>query len=621
MPEEPEKVREGFWKRHFGKEKKRPEHKVAVPKETPEAVPEKEPDAPPLMTPPPVITPPPTHAPVVTAPAPVSNPTPTVAVDLNNPDNWMVPLGGFNMEKGAEPAREHELDDIDDADPGDDEEEDEEGEEEEEDRDDIPTRPPAPKRHPPEPRPSGTHPPGTQPTSKEDLREIIIEKFEEGYDAYDIKSWLKDEGIVDEENGKYLNVRQITGYKSLLMRPQESQSTPAQPAAPQPAPLPQAAPPPVQQNPPTIVPTPPTPAAQKSKIVIPRVRTKLETFVDMLDKAMANNNEALAQIAVDGIYREMDKDAGGSQGGINAQVFELLKAQLESGKGKSKLTELKDLASIVKDLTPPQAEGKSEAVQMAEVMSNTTLQAVDKATDTALQISGSKGKADKTGKCPSCEKLIPMDSLYCGYCGLAFKQDIREEEEDEDEEDPEEMKMRQREEEQRKKRAGIARRAVNRTPPQQQRAPAAQQPSPMPAQPTAGPRPGNAAITPEERANLLRNLRRLANFISNKDDPVLKAQVLFKGGDDDDRKNGVFLSIIGRQKILAAAQRLLKEHPELSEFQHYVDLCDSVDGRVYIDTMLKELQNQAKLMGVYLKKEEAAEMLATMEARLGFVIE
>jgi len=612
MPEEPEKEREGFWKRHFGREKKRPEHKVAVPKETPEAVSEKEPDAPPFMTPPPVITPPPTHAPVVTAPAPVSNSTPTVAVDLNNPDNWMVPPGGFNMEKGADPAREHELDDLDEADPGDGDEEDEEDEEdsEEDEEEDIPTRPPAPKRHPPEHR----------ILSREDLRVIIREKDEEGWSSLEIADYLKEQGIIDEDMDDFLTIKQIGGIKSNLKLTQPPESG-QQPVAPQPAPLPQAALPPVQQNPPTIVPTPPTPETQKSKIVIPRVRTKLETFVDMLDKAMANNNEALAQIAVDGIYREMDKDAGGSQGGINGQVFELLKAQLESGKGKSKLDELEKLSSIVKNMMPDMPEGKSEAVQMAEVMSDTTLKVAKEARETALEITGSKGHADKTGKCPNCEKLIPMDSLYCGYCGLAFKQDIREEADDEDEEDPEEMKMRQREEEQRKKRAGIAKRAVNRTPPQQQRAPAAQQPSPMPAQQTVGPRPANAAITPEERSNLLRNLRRLANFIANKDDPVLKSQVLFKGGDDDDRKNGVFLSIIGRQKILAAAQRLLKEHPELSEFQHYVDLCDSADGRAYIDTMMKELQNQAKLMGVYLKKEEAAEMLAQMEARLGFAIE
>jgi hypothetical protein len=519
-------------------------------------------------------------------------------VDLNDPNNWMKPPGVNVMEKGIGPAREQELDKLEASDFDEDREDDEDDEEEdEEDEEDIPTRPPGPKRRPP-----GVQPPGVQPTSKDDLRAIILEKFEEGFDAYKLKKWLKEEGIVEEETGKFLDVRQITGYKSLLTRPQTTQEN-QKPADAQPAPKP-------------------------GGFVIPPPRRDLEVHYEKLEKAVAAGNEAMAQIAVEGIYSEMEKGGrkGGGGGGSDDKVWALLTAILTENKGKSKLSELKELTEIVANLMPAQPEGKAEAVQMAEVMERTVHDSVHEATQTALQITGSKGKADKMGKCPSCEKLIPMDSLYCGYCGLAFKQDIREEE-DEEEEDSVMAQQRQREEAQQRKKAELARKAVSKRPPAQRPPGATQPPAPAPApggQPRPQPQqpaPAGAAITSEERAGLLRNLKRLANFISNKDDPILKTQALFKGGDDDDRKNGVFLAIVGCEKLLTAAHRLIKEHPELSEFQHYVDLCDSADGRAWIDRSLTEMKTQAKLMGVLLKAKEANEMLDIMEARLGFPIE
>jgi hypothetical protein len=333
---------------------------------------------------------------------------------------------------------------------------------------------------------------------------------------------------------------------------------------------------------------------------------------------------------VDGIYSEINKNDHGS--GTDDKVWELFKLQLEGGKGKSKLSELKELTEIVKNLMPDQPEGKTEAVQMAEVMERSVHDTVMEVKDTALRVSGSKNQADKMGKCPSCAKIIPMDSLYCNYCGLAFKQKIVEEAEEEDEG---EAKERQRAEQEKQRRADIARRAVGgKKPPQrpppaqptpqptpQAAKPAAPAPTPVAPTPAQAPQPAGPSITPDERAAILHNLKRLANFIAAKDEPILKTQALFKVGDIDDRKHGLFLAIVGRERLLAAGMRLIKEHPELADFQHYVELCDSADGRVWIDTSFEEVKRQAKLSGIMLKKEEAAELLDKVEARLGFQID
>jgi len=127
--------------------------------------------------------------------------------------------------------------------------------------------------------------------------------------------------------------------------------------------------------------------------------------------------------------------------------------------------------------------------------------------------------------------------------------------------------------------------------------------------------------TPAERAGILENLKRLSNFIVNKDDPVTKTQALYKAGDDNDRKNALLLAIIGRERLLVAAKRLIQEVPDLGEFLQYVELCDSVEGRKWIDQSFDEIKGQSRLMGVTLKREEAAKLLEKVEQKLGFRID
>jgi hypothetical protein len=502
------------------------------------------------------------------------------------------------MEKGVDTAREKELDDIEEEEGDLGEEEDDEDEDEDDDEDEdeepepIPDRRPVPRRKPPT----------LNIETKEDLKTLIMEKFQKGLESWEINVWLRTNNIPDPGTGEFLTVHQIGGYKSL--------TTPRAPATPLVAP-------PAQE------PEAPATAQQRGKVIIPRPRTKLDTFVEMMTDARASGDVAMAQIAVDGIYKCMDSE-GGSGGGMNNQIFELLKAQLEGGKGRSKLDELEKVVSIVKNLMPEPTDGKSEAVQMAEVMERSVHDTVMEVKDTALRVSGSKDEADKMGKCPKCTKLIPMDSSFCPYCGLAFKQKFEPAEEEEEEEDPAEAEERQRQEEAARKRSELARRLVKKGSPAKPQPPA--QPTPQPAQqptaptPTPANPPAGQPVTPAERESILRNLKKLANFVAAKDDPVLKTQALFKAGDNDDRKTGLFLAIIGREKLLASAHRLIKEHPELAEFQNYVDVCDSADGQAWIDTSFEEIKKQSKLSGLLFKREEAAEMLSKVEARLGFAI-
>jgi hypothetical protein len=132
--------------------------------------------------------------------------------------------------------------------------------------------------------------------------------------------------------------------------------------------------------------------------------------------------------------------------------------------------------------------------------------------------------------------------------------------------------------------------------------------------------PAPQGIADEERASVLRYLKRLANFIAAKDDPIIKTRALFSIGDSDDRKQGLLLAIIGRERLINAARRLIQEYKGLGEYNLYVLACDSPDGRVWIDTSFDEVKLQAQLSSLLLKKEEAGALLDKLEARMGFPI-
>ena len=132
--------------------------------------------------------------------------------------------------------------------------------------------------------------------------------------------------------------------------------------------------------------------------------------------------------------------------------------------------------------------------------------------------------------------------------------------------------------------------------------------------------PAAPNITDEERASIPRVIKRFASFAAAGDDPILKTRALFRIGDEEDRKQGLFLAIIGRERLISAARRLIQEYKELGEYNLYVLACDSPDGRVWIDTSFEEIMLQARLSSLLLKKEEGGAMLDKLEARLGFPI-
>ena len=533
---------------------------------------------------------------------------------------------------------EDDLDDVeeDEEDEDEDDEEGDEDDEDDEDDDEDEDDEPAPLRRPIPGKPKIGRPKKPQLMNKEDLRTIIVERFEQGWTSYEVFNWLNQENIIDE-TGEPLSVKQVGGYKSMV----SSQRREAYVSGQAPPPLTgQMQPLPPDYVAPPMAPARPTQGSQQQPFNIPRPRTNLEIHYEKLEKAVADKNDAMAQIAVEGLYKEMEKDGSGGGGGMNSQLFALLQGQLAGNKGSSKLHELEQLTTIVKNLMPEQAQGESEAVGMARVMADTVEKVSKDAKDTILEVSGTKGKADNMGTCPNCKKIIPKDSLFCGYCGLNFQkvEDDEEEEEEEDEEEAAARKEQERIDKEKARRAELARRAVKApaqpkptaAPPQPPKAgtppvarpPAATPPQVRPLEPPVQIGADGGVMTVTERASLLRDLKKLANFITNKDDPVLKTQALFKLGDDGDKKQTLFLAIVGRDLLLASARRMVQEHPtELSMFQNYIELCDSVDGHAWLDKCFEEIKALSKQYGVLLKREEAASMLAKMEAKLGFAVE
>jgi len=622
-----------MWERLTGKRKVRKVKRLVVTPEPdaqltePKAAPEPQPVAP-IVEPKPQVVEPIPHGPTSAITQPYAAPIPPRYELVDNPDlrdpgdDYMTP------QKTPQPQpSEDELDDVDEdefddeEDEDDEDDEDEDDEEDDEDDDDVPPEPPT-RPLPLKPKRPHTGSKETKYYPREDLKTLILEKYEAKWSTYDIRNWLETEGIADDITGDFLTIHQIGGFKGGITQGRRQDYIEGE-----------EVPPPVQpRQPPVAAPPPP----EGSKILVPRRRTNLETFYEMLEKAQATGSEALAQIAVDGIYKEMEKSGGeGGGGGGNDKVWALLTAILTENKGKSKLSELKELTEIVSNLMPKGAEPESEAVGMARVMSETAIKVAEEAKDTALQITGTKGKADKMGKCPNCQKLIPKDSRWCSYCGLSFETvDGKEEEEEEDKEAIEEAKIvREKEVESRKKREELAKRAVKKagaetTIPTPTRVEDTAEGQPKEAVPTESPAPAPTTppklrqeFTSEQRAAILRNLKRLANFVSNKDNPILKTQALFKAGDTEDKKGGLLMAIIGTDRLIAAAKRLIAEHPDLKEFAPYVELCDSVDGKAWINASFEEIKNQSRLLGLTLKREEAKTLLDDVEAKLGFEIE
>jgi hypothetical protein len=136
-------------------------------------------------------------------------------------------------------------------------------------------------------------------------------------------------------------------------------------------------------------------------------------------------------------------------------------------------------------------------------------------------------------------------------------------------------------------------------------------------QPPAEPQPQRPPVE-RDPASILRHLKRLVQFAANGDDPVLKARAIFKVCDEEDKKASLFQTMIGLHRLIEVARCVLREHSELSEYAVYIMAGDSSECRSWITKMFNEIELQARRTDIKVTEEEAAEMLETMESRIGF---
>jgi hypothetical protein len=145
-------------------------------------------------------------------------------------------------------------------------------------------------------------------------------------------------------------------------------------------------------------------------------------------------------------------------------------------------------------------------------------------------------------------------------------------------------------------------------------------PEAPPAEPLPPAAPPPQPPVERDPACILRHLKRIVQFAANGDDPVLKTRALFKVGDEEDRKNALFLTIVGLHRLMEAARCVLRKYGELSEYAVYIMACDSPEGRAWITKMFSEIGLQARITDTKITNDEAEKMLETMESRIGFRI-
>jgi hypothetical protein len=470
------------------------------------------------------------------------------------------------------------------------------------------SRPPMQEYNQPEQPPffePSTQPPATRPVPPEragngkynladdEFRALVYSLYDENKTATEIESYMLEHGYNDE-NGNPIRGPKIAVQKRLYNELKKAEAKAAE------------KPPESETGIPALVAFEPhvPPSQDMFGGMTFQRKTKLDTYYQMLkeardavgshpgDQATAAWAKGICEMAVDGIYKEMDKM---DEAPYMQQMMGVLTGIITKKGEMDPLASLEKVTNIVTGLMGDR--GSNESVEMARIVVGGVNKVTEELKDTVLTATGKRQSADKIGKCPNCGKLVPADSALCPYCGARFTAQSAPPASSQNPEPP--IQDRQRQE--RKELAEAM------------------------TMPTALPPPGAhngvqaMLASPEETMpDVLKNVKRLANFIADKDDPVVKADALWKIGNTDDRKQVVFMVLLGPDRIFYLADRMITKYPE---YQKYYDICTSTDGQAWIGALLEEFAKLARDSQFKLTRAEVEKMMTDTENKLGFKIE
>jgi hypothetical protein len=340
--------------------------------------------------------------------------------------------------------------------------------------------------------------------------------------------------------------------------------------------------------------------------VLPPRMTRLEILFQQLDSAIKQNNPGLARIVADGIYAEYDR--GGEGGGNDNKMWGLMSTMV-SGMFNKQMTEksnpmkdMRDMAGLMKELMPDRGS-ESETVQMTKAVGEIVHHTTGELKDTILTVTGHRDDAGKVGVCPYCNKMIPADSLVCSYCGGRLASSPQ---------------------------AGVYPEPQEQIP--QNVPPPAQPPmqSTYARPPTPNPIPpvqsqiqaspvqqsGGSTIS-KDIEQYKKSVKKLTNYIAQKDNPNSLINFGWKFLDAEEKEKAVLAVVIGKDRLYYCVDRLAPQYPDMAQ---QIELLKSVDGRAWVESALKAIEEKAREEKVRIQPERFALLLKEIQDIMGFEI-
>jgi len=377
----------------------------------------------------------------------------------------------------------------------------------------------------------------------------------------------------------------------------------------------------------------PQPQPSQAPLIIPPRKSRLEFLFEQLQTAVASKNVNLVAVVVDGIYKEYDRAEGGGGaethlwGLMNTMMTGMFNKQMSSSESPTKL--LKDIVAISQGLIPPpqppqQAAGESENVQMAKAVGTIAQQMTGEIKDTILTVAGKKGGggggAEDKGVCPYCEKVIPIDSSMCPYCGGKLAPP-----------EPAQGMYRQMPQQQQPPQLPQSNYGYNpnsvpamqshyqmaQQPQMQQPQMPPQMPQQMPPQQVPNQAQGGEGITPKETEELKGYVKKVANAISNKDNPAQTINFIWRFVGETVRKQLLLGAIIGEVNLYAVLEKMSPQYPDMAQ---QLSIISSPEGRNWVYSALETVKENARKDGLKVTEAELALMARELQQKVGFEI-
>lgn len=473
--------------------------------------------------------------------------------------------------------------------------------------------------------------------NKEEIRDLCFDLFDKDYTVVDVLEYVQEKDIGDYE-GKSIHIRSINGFKTawLSQAPEpgeddyyeddsdegevgDEQYIPPPPRReppanyqpnynPRPNPRAYTPPPAYAQQPLQEYVPPPSPApipeqekepSWKPEIKIPQRKTKLEVFQEMFERGIETKNQALVDMGVKGIYAEMEK---AEEQDFNNKMFTIFEGLVRgdinpankapptpSKDFKADLRETLEILNEMGAIGNNQPNEMSEQAVVAGAIRDAATHISKDISDTVKVISGSKDVAETMGTCPSCSRVIPIDSALCPYCGQNF---------------------------------GAATAAPPKGPGLITDGGGRLVPESKPYNPEGEvmPKPMKQVKIDGKQyseQDMKKMIHSLSNMISSRDNPVKKAWALWEVANPEQQRDVLIMAILGRERINKIASKMITDYPDLA---HDFEICNSADGQKWIDAFLAKTKECAKEAGFEIPQRVFTERIGEIQTAIGIKI-